>query len=57
MVRLDRELLQAIEEWRRRQPDTPSRSEAMRRVLRLGLKATRLTRLDRVPIDLEGEDH
>jgi hypothetical protein len=28
----------AIDEWRRKQPDLPSRSEAIRRLVRLGLK-------------------
>ena len=28
----------AIDEWRRRQPDLPSRSEALRRLVELGLK-------------------
>ena len=29
----------SIDEWRRRQPDLPSRSEAIRRLVELGLKA------------------
>ena len=29
----------AIDEWRRRQPDLPSRSEAIRRLVELGLKS------------------
>jgi metal-responsive CopG/Arc/MetJ family transcriptional regulator len=29
----------AIDEWRRRQADLPSRSEAIRRLIELGLKA------------------
>ena len=29
----------AIDEWRRRQPDLPSRSEAIRRLVEIGLKA------------------
>ena len=29
----------AIDEWRRRQPDLPNRSEAIRRLCELGLKA------------------
>ena len=28
----------AIDEWRRRQPDLPSRSEAIRRLVQAGLK-------------------
>jgi hypothetical protein len=28
----------AIDEWRRKQPDLPSRSEAIRRLVELGLK-------------------
>jgi hypothetical protein len=31
------ELLAAIDEWRRKQPDTPKRPEALRRLLRLAL--------------------
>ncbi len=31
--------LDAIDEWRRQQPDLPSRSEAIRRLVDLGLKA------------------
>jgi hypothetical protein len=31
----------AIDEWRRAQPDLPSRSEAVRRLIRLGMKAAR----------------
>jgi len=34
----DREQLAAIDEWRRRQPDLPSRSEAIRRLLDLALQ-------------------
>jgi hypothetical protein len=29
----------AVDDWRRRQPDIPSRSEAIRRLIELGLKA------------------
>jgi metal-responsive CopG/Arc/MetJ family transcriptional regulator len=31
----------AIDAWRRKQPDLPSRSEAIRRLIELGLKAKR----------------
>jgi len=31
--------VEAIDEWRRKQPDLPSRSEAIRRLVELGLKA------------------
>jgi len=31
----------AIDEWRRKQDDLPSRSEAIRRLVELGLKAKR----------------
>jgi metal-responsive CopG/Arc/MetJ family transcriptional regulator len=34
---IDRQLYQAIEEWRRHQPDLPSKSEAIRRLLRKAL--------------------
>lgn len=32
-------VLAAIEEWRRDQPDLPSRSEAIRRLVEIGLRA------------------
>jgi hypothetical protein len=32
-------VLEAIDEWRRYQPDLPSRTEAIRRLVELGLKA------------------
>ena len=31
------ELLQAVDEWRRRQPDIPNRAEAIRRLLEQAL--------------------
>ena len=31
-------VLEAIDEWRRQQPDLPSRTEAIRRLVELGLK-------------------
>jgi hypothetical protein len=31
----------AIDEWRRKQPDLPSRSEAIRRLVEIGLRAKR----------------
>jgi hypothetical protein len=31
--------IRAVDEWRRRQPDLPSRSEAIRRLIEEGLKA------------------
>jgi hypothetical protein len=37
----DREQLAAIDEWRRRQPDLPSRSEPIRRLIDLALQADR----------------
>jgi hypothetical protein len=33
-----RSQLQSIDEWRRKQPDLPSRSEAIRRVINLALR-------------------
>jgi hypothetical protein len=38
-VRCQAELVVAIDEWRRKQPDLPSRPEAMRRLIEQGLKA------------------
>jgi hypothetical protein len=32
------ELLSGIDDWRRKQPDLPSRAEAIRRLVELGLK-------------------
>jgi hypothetical protein len=34
--------VRAIEEWRRQQPDLPTRAEAIRRLIQLGLTATAL---------------
>jgi len=38
-LRLPAELGVAIDDWRRQQPDLPSRAEAVRRLLELGLAA------------------
>ena len=38
-VRLQPPLARAIDEWRRKQEDLPSRPEAMRRLIEIGLKA------------------
>ena len=40
-IRMSGVLLKAIDEWRRRQSDLPSRSEAMRRLIEAGLVARR----------------
>jgi hypothetical protein len=40
-VRLAREALQTIDDWRRKQDDLPGRPEAIRRLVELGLKAKR----------------
>jgi hypothetical protein len=37
-VMMSSEDVDAIDAWRRRQPDLPSRSEAIRRLVELGLK-------------------
>ena len=37
-MRLELEAVAAIDEWRRKQPDLPSRAEAVRRLIDLGLK-------------------
>ena len=39
MVRLQPELAGPLDDWRRKQADLPSRSEAIRRLVELGLKA------------------
>jgi hypothetical protein len=40
-VRLDRERLGRLDEWRRNQDDVPTRGEAMRRLMDHGLRAQR----------------
>jgi metal-responsive CopG/Arc/MetJ family transcriptional regulator len=37
-MRLPPDLLAALDDWRRQQPDLPTRSEAIRRILRQALK-------------------
>ncbi len=39
-MRVSEEFLRQIDEWRRQQPDLPSRSEAIRRLVQLGLEAS-----------------
>lgn len=39
-VRLAMAHLTALDEWRRQQPDLPSRAEAIRRLMELGLSAS-----------------
>jgi hypothetical protein len=39
LMALTHEMVAEIDEWRRRQPDIPHRAEAIRRLIRLGLKA------------------
>lgn len=41
MVRVHDTGLEAIDSWRRKQTDLPSRPEAIRRLVELGLKAKR----------------
>lgn len=36
-MRVSREFITAVDDWRRRQPDIPSRSEAIRRLVERGL--------------------
>lgn len=43
MVRLQPELAAPLDDWRRQQQDLPSRAEAIRRLVELGLKAKRST--------------
>jgi hypothetical protein len=38
-MRVSANFLKIVDEWRRRQPDLPSRSEAIRRLVELGAKA------------------
>jgi hypothetical protein len=38
-VRLDDSYLKSLDDWRRKQADLPTRPEAMRRLVELGLKA------------------
>jgi metal-responsive CopG/Arc/MetJ family transcriptional regulator len=38
-VMMSSEEVAAIDEWRRKNPDLPSRSEAIRRLVEMGLKA------------------
>ena len=38
-IRLSEEMWESVDAWAGRQDDTPSRSEAMRRLVELGLKA------------------
>ena len=38
-VRITREGLETLDNWRRKQPDLPGRPEAIRRLMELGLKA------------------
>ena len=40
MVRLSAAQVRAVDEWRRVQEDLPSRPEAIRRLVELGLKAS-----------------
>ena len=37
-VRVEPEFLKAIDEWRRKQEDVPTRPEAIRRLVELGLR-------------------
>ncbi len=38
-MRIPPEFFKAIDDWRRRQPDIPSRAEAIRQLVEIGLKA------------------
>jgi hypothetical protein len=38
-MRVSANFLKIVDDWRRRQPDLPSRSEAIRRLVEIGLKA------------------
>ena len=39
-MRTSEEFLRAVDDWRRQQPDLPSRAEAIRRLVGAGLKAS-----------------
>jgi hypothetical protein len=43
-VRLSEEAVRKIEMWAKKQPDTPSRAEAIRRLIELGLNAPKAKR-------------
>ena len=43
-MRVSKEFLAAIDEWRRHQPDSPSRAEAMRQLVELGLTEAKAKR-------------
>jgi len=47
-ARYDRSLLKRVDDWRRRQPNIPGRSEAPRELVRRGLKAEQKTAKKRV---------
>jgi hypothetical protein len=38
-MRVPASFLKMVDDWRRKQPDLPSRAEAIRRLVELGLKA------------------
>lgn len=40
-MRVSTEFLRTIDDWRRVQPDLPSRAEAIRRLIELGLEAAK----------------
>ena len=46
-LRLSSELLTRVDEWRRAQTDLPSRSEAVRRLMEIGLSAQTATTLNK----------
>jgi hypothetical protein len=43
-VRIERDMLGALDDWRRGQSDLPSRPEAIRRLIEVGLAAARSSR-------------
>jgi hypothetical protein len=40
-VRMERPQISQLDDWRRRQPDLPTRPEAIRRLIELGLEAAK----------------
>jgi hypothetical protein len=45
-LRMDREEIAQVDDWRRHQADLPSRAEAIRRLIQFGLKASPSRRLE-----------
>lgn len=46
-MRADEKFMKAVDDWRRKESDVPNRSEAIRRLVELGLKAKGLVKAKR----------